>query len=267
MPAPAWWIASATLAAAIAVAAYRAGSLTRSGALAATAIGAVTFATSARWGAFLVAWFVVTSALSRLGADRKARHIGAIVAKGGPRDARQVLANGGVFATAVGLTRLGPDTATGAALATAAAAALAAAGADTWATEVGTWWRGAAWSLRTGRRVPAGTSGAVTWAGSLALAAGAAVWAATARQLDLVPSGASAAVFLGALAGAWLDTLLGAWAQARRHCPTCVADTERDVHACGTATTHIGGLAWLGNDAVNAAATLAGAAVAWGLVR
>lgn len=265
MPAPAWWIASATLAAAIAVAAYRAGSLSRSGAIAATAIGAVTFATSARWGAFLVAWFVVTSALSRLGADRKARHVGAIVAKGGPRDALQVLANGGVFATAVGLTLLGPDTR--GALATAAAAALAAAGADTWATEVGTWWRGGAWSLRTGTRVPAGTSGAVTWAGSIALAAGAAVWAATARLLDLVPDGASGAVFLGALAGAWLDTLLGAWAQARRHCPACVADTEREVHVCGTATTHVGGLAWLGNDVVNVAATLAGAAVAWGLVR
>ena len=262
LPAFADVLLAAALALLIAAAAHRAGSLRTSGAVAATFVGTLAFAASPRWGGFLVAWFVTTSALSRLGATRKARHVGAVVAKGGRRDAWQVLANGGLFAVGVAASVVLPDPTARVTAAVAAVAALAAAGADTWATEVGTWARATAWSLRTGTRVPAGTSGAITWPGSIALCVGAASWTALGGLLGLIPPTAWATATGGALAGAWADTLVGAWAQARRRCPTCGEDTERPVHSCGTATVHAGGLRLLGNDAVNAIATFVAALVA-----
>jgi uncharacterized protein (TIGR00297 family) len=252
------------LAGLIAFAAWRARSLSGSGALAAALVGALTFSAAPAWCAYLVAWFVITSALSRLGTARKARHVGAVVEKGGQRDAWQVLANGGVFAALAFVSALDVREP---AFVAAAVAALAAAGADTWATEIGTWWRAGAWSLRTGTRVPAGTSGAITWPGSLALSAGASVWGGVAVLLGLIPRDALVPVAFGAMLGAWLDTLVGAWLQCRRRCPACNTATERRVHDCGTLTVHAGGFAWLGNDAVNALATVGGAAATWWLVR
>jgi uncharacterized membrane protein len=142
---------------------------------------------------------------------------------------------------------------------TAAAGALAAAGADTLATEVGTWWGGAPWSLRTGKRVPPGTSGAVTVEGTLALVASAAAVAVLAAALTVVPWRAVGAVTAAGTAGALADTVVGAWGQQRRWCPGCQADTEQDPHACGGPTQWVGGRRWLDNDAVNLLATMVGA--------
>ena len=66
--------------------------------IAACAIGCVALRVQWSWGAFLVAWFVLGSGLSRLGRTRKMARTSAIVQKGGQRDALQVIANGGVFA-------------------------------------------------------------------------------------------------------------------------------------------------------------------------
>lgn len=247
--------------AAIALLAHRAGSLDRSGALAAIGVGTVALGTGPGWGAYLVSWFLVTSALSRLGRARKARHTDGIVAKGGARDARQVLANGGVFALAALVTwaLAGP----GLTLASVAAtASLAAAGADTWATEAGTFATPRAWSLRTWQSVSAGTSGAVTLPGTLAMLVGAVVWSAAAVGLEVVPPNAWHAVALGGVAGAVIDTLLGAIGQQRRRCDVCASDTEQYRHDCGHATRLVGGLTWLDNDAVNLASSAFGAGVA-----
>ncbi len=251
------------LAALIAGVARFAGSLSRSGAVAAFLVGSIAVATGPSWGAYLVTWFVLTSVLSRLGRARKARHVAAIVDKGGARDAWQVVANGGVFAlAALGTWWLAPSAPGNHLLAAAGAAAIAAAGADTWATEVGTWARATAWSLRTGGRVAAGTSGAITLPGTLGLVAGALLWTLAAAWLGVISAAAIPAVLAGALAGATMDTLLGAWAQARRWCDRCDGATEQAVHVCGAATRPSGGLAWLDNDAVNLAATVTGALAA-----
>lgn len=291
MSSPLSLILAIAVAAGIAAAAWRTRALTLSGAAAATVVGSVAVGVSPAWGAFLVLWFASTAALSRAGRRRKARHVGEMVAKGGARDARQVLANGGAFtllllgvwwlsadatrSTALGLGRLsadaslstalgvsGAETARLTALAVGAAAALAAAGADTWATETGTWARATAWSLRTGRVVPAGTSGAITLPGTTGLVVGATCWACVAALLGLVPWAATWAVAAGGVAGATADTIVGAWWQVRRRCPACAAATEQDPHACGTATHVTGGLPWLDNDAVNLLATLVGAGAA-----
>jgi uncharacterized protein (TIGR00297 family) len=254
---------AAAVSAAIGGLAWRGAALSRSGALTATLLGTVALSTGRAWGGFLVSWFVLTAALSRMGHVRKARHVAGVVQKGGARDAPQVLVNGGVFtAGALATWWLGGEAAGWAPV--AATAALAAAGADTWATEAGTWAAARAWSLRTRRWVAAGTSGAVTLPGTLALLAGALCWAGAAVLLGLVPTAAWHAVALGGVGGATVDTLLGALAQQRRWCDHCECPTEQHTHACGQPTRYAGGLRWLDNDLVNLAATVAGALIAVG---
>lgn len=242
-------------AAVVAALARRAGSLSTSGAVAATAVGGAAMAAGWRWGLLLVAYFAASVALSRYRAGVKAARTGSVVEKGGRRDAVQVLANGGVFA----LLALVAGDAT-LPLAAAAVGALAGATADTWATEVGTLAEGRPRSLLGFHPVPPGTSGGISLPGTAALVAGAAFVALLARALRLTPD--LAPMLAGGVAGAAADSLLGATLQERRRCPACDVATERRVHDCGTPTLFSGGLAWLDNDAVNAAATVVGAATA-----
>ena len=142
---------------------------------------------------------------------------------GGQRTERQVLANGGIAALA--------------ALAgswVAFAGSLAAATSDTWASEIGRHSRAAPRLITSGRPVPAGTDGGLTVLGTTGGIAGALFIAGFARVL--VPRGALVAVAVAGIAGMLLDSLLGATLQGRRK--------------------------WLDNDAVNLAATAAGAGVA-----
>lgn len=262
------WPAALVVAVALAVAgsiaalARRAGSLSPSGALAATATGAVAILTSWRWGAFLVLWFVMASLLSRAGRAVKQARTAEVVEKGDRRDAGQVFANGGVFALAAVVALVWPGHAATAAL--AAAASLTAAGADTAATEVGTRWGGTPWSLRTRHPAVPGTSGALSAAGTLGMLGAAGVLGALAAALQLVPWTQATAVATAGVAGALMDTVLGAWAQARRWCPACQRHTEQPTHRCGTVTEAAGGIGWLTNDRVNALCALTGAAVAVG---
>jgi len=220
-------------------------------------VGALCVGAGWSWGAILIAFFVASTLLSRAGAERKERRVGGIVAKGGERDATQVLANGGVYAAAALASMLAPGwpgwTAVG-------AAALAAATADTWATEVGTLVGGVPRAITSLRPVPPGTSGGVTVAGTLASLAGAGFVAALAWWAGW-PGDAVRGAAIGGFAGATADSLLGATMQARRWCDRCAAATERAVHACGTPTRAAGGLVWLDNDRVNLAATVVGAGV------
>ena len=251
-------VAAIVASALIATFAYRAHSLTRSGAIAAFVIGWVTLSAGWPWGVFLMLWFVSASLLSRAGRSRKARHLDDMVDKQGARDARQVLANGAVFATCALASLSWPD----ARWPVAAAAALAAAGSDTWATELGTWIRSDAWSVRTFQRVTAGTSGAVTTFGTTAMLIGAAVYALLATVLSLIPPHAWLAVTIGAVVGATADTVIGAWVQERRWCEVCNRPTEQVRHRCGARTHVIGGVRGFDNDLVNTLATVLGAAVA-----
>jgi uncharacterized protein (TIGR00297 family) len=255
-------------AALVAGGAWRAGALSPGGAVAATVVGACAMVGGVGPGGLLVAWFVWTTGWSRAGRARKAARTGLVVAKGGARDAWQVVANGGVYGlgvlVAMAVPALGHPALAPVAL-VAAAGALAAAGADTLATEVGTWLGGSPRSLRTGARVPPGTSGAVTVVGSLAMVASAAAVAAVAGALGVIPWDAWWVVTGAGTAGAVADTVVGAWGQQRRWCPVCQGATEQDPHACGAPTQLAGGWRWLDNDAVNLLATGVGAVVAgWG---
>lgn len=250
----------------VAVAAWKLRSLSISGAIAAVLVGTIAVRASYGTGIFLVAWFVLATALSKVGKARKSTRLRDVVEKSSQRDAWQVFANGGVFAALILVAMMAGSncdfvSSCGSALSIAAAGALAAAGADTWATEIGTLVGGTPWSLRSASRVPAGTSGAITLAGTTAMFAGAAALAALAVVLFVVPWDlrSGVAVGIGGVVGALVDTLVGAWLQERRWCPRCTSETEQVIHRCGTPTVPHRGIAGLNNDVVNLVCTIAGA--------
>lgn len=255
---PGQMVLGAALAAGIALAAYLVGSLSASGALAALAIGAITFGFGGLTPAvLLVAFFVSSSLLSSLGRRRK-EQLAEKFAKGSTRDAAQVAANGAVAAgMALMLSLQGSQFWLAGLL-----GALAAVTADTWATELGVLARSQPRRLTDWSHAPPGTSGAVTFEGSLAAAAAALLLGGLAALMTAMPVLALAG-FLGGVAGAFFDSLLGASLQARYHCPECGRQTEHaPVHTCGAETEFSGGLRWLNNDVVNGLASVVGAAVA-----
>lgn len=247
----------ALLAALIGLAAWLKGALTPSGVLGAILTGAAVFGLSG-WpgGLALVAFFVSGSLLSRLFRQRKAA-VEADFAKTGTRDLGQALANGGVAAVAaVAHAATGDAAWLGAVL-----GSLAAAAADTWATELGVLSHTPPRLVTTFRRVPPGTSGAVSLHGTLAAVGGGlliGLVGALAGPLGwrLLPW-----VTLAGLAGSFLDSLLGATVQGIYWCPRCRKETERRTHGCGSPTRLHRGLPVVGNDLVNLLATVTGGVV------
>jgi uncharacterized protein (TIGR00297 family) len=236
--------------------ARRMGALSTSGAFAGTVVGTIALAAGWSWGILLVAHFIAASALSKLGEKRKALRIGPVVEKGDRRDAKQVLANGGVYALAAiayMLSRTNAWYAIG-------IGALAASAADTWATEIGTLAGRNPRSIISGEPVPAGTSGGVSLVGTIA-SLGGALFIASGAAMARWPVPFTAVV-LGGLGGAMADSVLGATLQTQRWCDVCAKPTERPVHNCGTRTRRIGGLRGFDNDAVNAVCSGVGALVA-----
>lgn len=250
------------LAAVVSYAAYRRQSLTRNGAYAATLLGTIVFGLGGwQWALLLLAFFLSSSGLT--GAFRRAKQRPEEkYAKGGERDAMQVLSNGGAAGTFVVLHAIFP----------AAvwpwvgfAGALAAVNADTWATELGVlnpWLPRLITQLRT--PVEKGTSGAVSLVGTLAsLLAAALIGLLAAVTLHGLHCTILFSVMLGGLLGSLVDSLLGATLQAVYFCPLDQKETEKHpFHTCGTKTIHVRGLKWLDNDLVNVACSITGALTA-----
>ncbi len=196
--------------------------LSRSGAIAALAVGGATaWGTGWRGLVLLLAFFISGSLLTR---------------GGGRRTARQVLANGGVAALA--------------ALAgswSAFAGALAAATADTWATEIGAFSPTPPRMITSGVPVLRGASGGITPLGTAGGVLGAVVIGALASMLGPHEVRLATVVAVAGVMGMLVDSFLGATVQG--------SFGDEPVQPTR-------GYAWLDNDAVNLAATLAGAGVA-----
>jgi uncharacterized protein (TIGR00297 family) len=241
--------------------AWRARSLNRSGAVAATILGGTITAT-AGWatGTVLIAFFVTSSLLSRF-TGRFRPNQGRNVARGSNRDALQVFANGGVAllcALAWALWR--EDWLLG-----AFAGSLATAAADTWATEIGAFSTTRPRLITSLKPVERGVSGAISLLGTGATIAGAVVIAATSALLldfQLDSNRTLFAIAAAGIAGSLTDSLLGATIQVHYSCPRCNELTERTLHRCGTPTIHARGLAPVTNDTVNITAIAAGALIA-----
>lgn len=247
----------------IAYLAYRARSLNKSGAVAATVVGTVVFGFGGlQWAVLLMIFFITSSGLSRAFKKRK-QNLDEKFSKGHERDAGQVFGNGGLATAFVLVHAIWPESIVGWA---GFAAALAAVNADTWATELGVLNPTPPRMLTDLRkRVEKGTSGGVSLFGTLASLTGAAVIALPASLMtgdwSLLPI-----ITLAGLFGSLFDSLLGATVQAMYYCPTDKKETEKHpLHTCGTQTVHIRGWKWLDNDWVNFACSAAGAAVALAL--
>jgi uncharacterized protein (TIGR00297 family) len=244
------------LPAAFAYGTYRMTLLDARGSLVAGLLGTtIVLSNDLRWLFPGLVFFVTSSALSRVGRDRK-RDAERRQQKGHVRDFSQVLANGGIaWVLLLGSAFVGLDF-----LFWGYAGAFAAAAADTWGTEIGTLSRSDPVNIRTLRRAPAGTSGAVTALGTVGAVGGATVIAVLAAPFVSgggMASLMSVAIFVAAgVVGSSIDTILGATLQAL-YVDDAGALTERPE-----GNRLIRGFSWLTNDRVNLAATGTGAVLA-----
>jgi uncharacterized protein (TIGR00297 family) len=240
------------LASLIAYLAYRAHSLNKSGAVAATVTGTIIFGVGGLdWAILLLTFFITSSALSRAFKKRK-QGLDEKFSKGHERDAGQVFGNGGIATAFAAIHFFFPNelwTWIG------FAAALAAVNADTWATELGVLNPHPPRMITDLRKVvEKGTSGGISLIGTLAALAGSALIGILAAFLNPTTDSVSTSIIvtLAGLAGALFDSFLGATVQAMYYCPTDKKETEKHpVHTCGTSTVHIRGWKWLNNDWVN----------------
>ena len=250
----------------IAAVAWRAHSLSRSGAVAAALMGTVIFGLGGLpWAVLMMVFFITSSFLSRFLGKRKAA-LNEKFSKGSQRDAGQVLANGGIAALLVLPLLFFPHAAL---LWLGFSGTLAAANADTWATELGVLSRSGAVLISSGKAVERGTSGGISVFGTLAAFCGALLiglfsaffWTQVTGLPDSLPGFCLRALGVAGvgLAGSLFDSWLGATMQAIYNCPSCHKETERHpLHTCGTPTTQVRGLSWLDNDWVNIGCTLVG---------
>jgi uncharacterized protein (TIGR00297 family) len=179
----------------------------------------------------LLSLFLLTFSATRFDRGKKQR-LGVAEDKRG-RNAAQVAANLGVagLGAAAALSHPLPGTC----YAVVVTASLAEATADTLASELGEVLGGEPLMLTTLRRVPPGTDGAISLAGTLAGTGGAVLVALVGAFTLKLGDGDAVCAGLGAVGGLFVDSLLGATAEQR---------------------------GWLNNDAVNFLSTLAAAGIA-----
>lgn len=249
----------------ISLLAWRVGALSNDGAVTATITGGLIFGLGGlSWAAVLLTFFISSSALSKMFSQRK-KSLRGKFAKDQQRDWGQVLANDGL-GTILALMLVVAAEQTW--LWAAYAGAMATVNADTWATELGVLSKKSPRLITTGKMVDPGTSGGISWLGTLATLGGAvligAVGAAPLPRGGILPLILAAS--LGGVCGSLFDSWLGATVQAIYHCPSCQKETERHpVHSCGVPTGHLRGWRWLDNDMVNFLASVVGALVALGV--
>jgi uncharacterized protein (TIGR00297 family) len=248
----------------IAYLAYRAHSLNKSGAVAATFTGTVIFGIGGlNWAILLLTFFITSSALSRSFKKRK-QGLNEKFSKGHERDAGQVFGNGGIATLFAALHFFYPESIVPW---VGFAAALAAVNADTWATELGVLNPHPPRIITNLKKVvEKGASGGISLIGTLASLAGSALIGILASFLTDNWSLFLLITFSG-LAGSLFDSFLGATVQAMYFCPTDNKETEKHpLHTCGTPTTLIRGWSWLNNDWVNFACGAFGVMVAIGFI-
>jgi uncharacterized protein (TIGR00297 family) len=200
------------------------------------------------WLAPLATFFVVSSLLSH-GGERPS---------GSPmRGLRQVVVNGVLLSLVPAIGFVVYPSPFWFAL---SVAGIAAATGDTWAGEIGRHVRHNPVSLRTMSRVPAGTSGAVTWVGSGASGFG----GLAIGSVGALVAGSPSLVLLGVAAGllgSLTDSVVGAVWQGSFDCPRCNRVVEARVH-CDVPSKAKSGHAWIDNDVVNAFANGTGMSLA-----
>uniref|UniRef100_A0ACD5VVN6 Uncharacterized protein n=1 Tax=Avena sativa TaxID=4498 RepID=A0ACD5VVN6_AVESA len=262
----------AALSAVIAARAVRRRSLDVSGGAAGFAVMALHLACGYRYGALLLAFFITSSKVTKIGEDRK-RRVEEDFKEGGQRNWIQVLANSAIATVLVILLAImtgGQDqclNSKDSKLVTGIIGSIighyCCCNGDTWSSEIGVLSDEQPRLITTLKPVRKGTNGGVTLQGLLAAAAGGltigltfvAVGLMTAecssemalRQLLAIPISAAAG-----LLGSLIDSLLGATLQFSGYCSV----RKKVVSKRGPTVTKISGMTILDNDAVNAVSVL-----------
>ena len=248
----------------VAYLAYRAHSLDKSGAFAASFVGTLIFGLGGwQWAILLLTFFITSSGLSRAFKKRK-QGLSEKFSKGHERDAGQVFGNGGLATLFAALHVFYPESILPW---LGFAASLAAVNADTWATELGVLNPTPPRLITDLRKhVEKGTSGGISLFGTMASLLGAAIIALPAALVSPMGSLGTPYFLLittAGLTGSLFDSFLGATVQAMYYCPTDKKETEKyPLHTCGAKTVHIRGWEWLNNDWVNFACGAFGVMVA-----
>jgi uncharacterized protein (TIGR00297 family) len=220
--------------AALAIAAYAARGVDRSGALCGWCLGVALYA-FAGWRGFtlLLLFFVLGTASTKIGYGKKAL-LGIAQEKGGRRGAKNAIANTGAGVIFAFLAVATPHHAL---FVLALAAAFATAAADTVSSEIGQAYGRTTYLVTNFRRVPAGSEGAVSLEGTLAGIAASAVPAAFAAAAALITWRGAAVVVAAAFVGTTFESFLGA---------TLERGNAIDNEVVNLANTLAGGLAAMG---------------------
>jgi uncharacterized protein (TIGR00297 family) len=192
--------------------AYLEGAVTWSGVIAGVAIGLAVYL-GAGWEGWLMLLATFASAVitSKVGWKRK-QALGIAEGREGRRGAGNALANCLVGAVAALIAITSPHQSIAW---LALVAALTAGAADTVASEIGKAWGRHTFLIVGFRRVPPGTSGAISMEGTVANVIAAVVLATLGAALGLIAAGAIAVVVIGALAGSFVESALAATLENR----------------------------------------------------
>ncbi len=245
------------------------GSLSRSGAASAFVVGFLSFCAGSRFGLTLIAFYLLATRATRFRAARKRVIEDGFTLENGNRGAGQVLASSlpaVLFAVAYAFlyrhdTALSAEYPDRTVLQITFLLFFAACAGDTLSSELGTVLGPAnaqpVLLIAPWRKVPRGTNGAVSWAGTAASAAGGAVVGAaffvTGPTWSLVQSRIITVGAIGGLLGSTWDSVLGAVLQASFYDPETgkvLKETPPKGSRVANRAVHITGVDLLGGEAV-----------------
>ncbi len=251
----------------MAIAAWRLKWLTRSGAITAWCIGFIVFRFTSVFGWIILMLFFVTATVLGLFSRRVMAHttVSDLQKKGGTRDWVQVLANGGV----AGLAALLYGISSSPHALVMFGAALAASTSDTWAGEAGILSRKPPVSIRTGKPVPPGMSGGVSFLGTVSSMVGSlmialAWYGAFAVYHDAAWVFLASIIALAGIVGSLVDSLLGATVQGHYWDSQKKQITEHEMRD-GKKLELCRGIRWIDNDVVNVLSNIIATVLASGL--
>jgi len=250
-------ISGTALSGLVSILAYRFKFLTLDGALSAFLLGSIIFGTGGvSFATPLLFFFFSSSLLSKYKQGKKAEYKN-IFEKTGARDKNQVLANGSIAGVFSFIYFLIPTSS----IYSAYLASLATVTADTWGTEIGILSPSAPLSLKKFKRVSPGSSGGISFLGTISSFCGSFFLVSSGFIPGVSPFPLRLNTFLiiilAGFSGSLIDSLLGAHLQVQYLCPVCNKATENKSH-CNLETKKISGIFWLNNEWVNFFSSISG---------
>lgn len=230
----------------IALAGYFLHSLTFSGSLAAVTVGVSVYLGFDVKGLVLLGAFFATSSFWTKYKSSLKTEMEDKLEKGARRDWQQVAANGGLAAVISVLYYFFSETI----LVVAYCIAIGSANSDTWASEIGSLSKQRPVFVQSFKRVEKGTSGAISFLGTIAALGGAILIAILGFYLFSLTVTEFVLIFLFGFLGNIIDTMIGAYYQQVYRCHVCGIETEKKHH-CKQKTLKNKGIPFLNNDFVN----------------